>query len=135
MARTKAGQMVKAEQKGMSESKRRALEAIRRMPKTHRTFNARGEDVRVTVPPAQEKLLTCQVCGDAGDVRGDSGVKIVAVRRLKLRRVCERCGREAVAANPMTDADKRRMRRNRNRREHDEAMRSLGLVKTPYGWE
>jgi len=28
-----------------------------------------------------------------------------------------------------------RQRRNRNRRDHDQAMRDVGLVKTPYGWE
>lgn len=31
--------------------------------------------------------------------------------------------------------DRQRRITNRNRREHDAAMRSLGLVKTPYGWE
>jgi len=31
--------------------------------------------------------------------------------------------------------DASRQRRNRNRRERDEAMRSVGMVKTPYGWE
>ena len=32
-------------------------------------------------------------------------------------------------------AEVARQRRNRNARERSDVMRSLGLVKTPYGWE
>ncbi len=32
-------------------------------------------------------------------------------------------------------AEAARLRRNRNTRDRNNAMRSLGLVKTPYGWE
>ena len=32
-------------------------------------------------------------------------------------------------------AEAARQRRNRNARERSDALRSLGLIKTPYGWE
>ena len=80
-------------------------------------------------------LLTCSVCGDSGDVRGESGVKIVSVKRLGLASVCERCGHAALIDNPLTKAEAARLRKNRNRRERDQAMRDTGMVKTPYGWE
>ena len=84
----------------------------------------------------------CSICGDMGDVRGESGVKIVSVRRLGLESVCERCGRDAVEANPLTTGQldairemKARDLKRRRARDRYRAMRDLGMVKTPYGWE
>ena len=52
------------------------------------------------------------------------------------------CGRDAVEANPLTTGQldairemKARDRKRRRARDRYRAMRDLGMVKTPYGWE
>jgi hypothetical protein len=69
----------------------------------------------------------CEKCGASG--------RVYRVKRLDLTSVCRACGDAAIEANPPTKAESQRIRRNSRRRERDQAMRDLGLVKTPYGWE
>jgi hypothetical protein len=83
-------------------------------------------------------MMTCSICGDGGDARGLSGVRLMSVKRLGLACVCERCGHDAVAAQPLTAQDKKdraKVRRNQKARARYQAMRDLGMIKTPYGWE
>jgi hypothetical protein len=77
----------------------------------------------------------CQVCGAVGDFRGSSGIKIVSVRRLGLANACLPCAKAAVEVNPPSTAERKRIKRNSAARERYSALRSLGMVKTPYGWE
>jgi hypothetical protein len=83
-------------------------------------------------------MMTCSVCGDGGDPKGLSGVRIVRVMRLGLDMVCVRCAKEAIAKYPPTPADsidRKRKLANARRRARYQAMRDLGMIKTPYGWE
>jgi len=62
----------------------------------------------------------------------------VQVRRLGLRDVCRPCGQRAVAACPKAQeppAVRRRRLKNLRARARYDALRSLGLKRTPYGWE
>lgn len=43
--------------------------------------------------------------------------------------------KQHMAGCEVCQARKRQARANRNRREKDQAMRDLDMVKTPYGWE
>jgi len=83
-------------------------------------------------------MLICEKCGNRGDARGESGVRIVSVKRLGIKAACERCAQQAAMAEPASDlwkAEQKRKRANARRRARYNAMRSLGMVKTPYGWE
>lgn len=74
---------------------------------------------------------TCPKCS-AQDVR------LFSIKRLDIEDICEPCGRKAIAENPLTPdqkAEKARKRRNAIARDRYAMMKSLGLVKTPYGWE
>jgi hypothetical protein len=79
----------------------------------------------------REASMTCEACKS-------EVVRVFKVARLGLERVCLPCGNAAIKAQPPSAEEKanlKRLRRNRQRRDRYEAMRSLGLVKTPYGWE
>lgn len=70
----------------------------------------------------------CSICGK-------NQTRLFKVSRLKLSGVCLSCGRAAIAQNPPTPEQAKRTKARARRRERDQMMRDLGMVKTPFGWE
>lgn len=72
--------------------------------------------------PDGAKLESCSACGK-------NQTRLYKVRRLGLKDICLKCGRDAVAANPPSAHEVRLARRRRLRREREDVLRDLGLTK------
>jgi hypothetical protein len=80
------------------------------------------------------KIIPCRVTyqGHRYEVRADGTVIPCRPMDVAFSEPAEPVSADFAAA---IRKDAARQRRNRQRRERDGALRSLGMIKTPYGWE